>query len=444
MQDDARPAEAIQAFLQDDRGGGCIGLVVPDNLDQVEIAAGSGGLRALCASIGARIAQDMPGSQVLDDRDGTRFVVLMPGMAADQAGARMAALLGAIPACRLAVGAESLGVTARGAVVAAELVSPRTPARALQLLEAAAWIARTGQEDLAVLGPGDGPRLTAVELGARLLTGLPAALDDGRVVLLAQEIVSLDAPPPARREYEVLVQVRDALGLAHSPGELIRNAENSHLIALLDRWVIRAAIVGHAALMHRAPHVDLSLNISGRTLGYRCLWGFVARTLVEAGVPARRIQFEITETSAIHDMAAAQANVRAARAAGCRVALDDFGAGLSGLAYLKSFELDGIKIDGDLIPNVADPARIESEIVPSVIRLGRQLGLEVVTEHVARRETLEVLRDMGVDKVQGYLFGLPRPLGDVLREQADIAETSGQGGMPASGTRQTQKDDVPS
>lgn len=175
-------------------------------------------------------------------------------------------------------------------------------------------------------------------------------MDENRILLYAQEIVALRHTEPARREYEVLAQIVDCRGNAHSPGELIRKAESSCLIELLDRWVILAAIVGNAELLHRAPHVTLSLNVSGRTLGHNGLWQFVSEAIASAGLPPSRFQFEITETSAIHDMAAAQANVRAARAAGCGVALDDFGAGLSGLAYLTSFELDAIKIDGGLIP----------------------------------------------------------------------------------------------
>lgn len=428
MKENGRLVGALGALLADGGQGGSFGLVVPDNLDQVEIAAGLSGLRELCHNIGTLIAADFGEAQVITRRDGTQFVLLMPGLLPPEAGLRMAALLSRIPGCRLSRGSDRFGVTARGAVVATGLVQPRTAERAMQVLEAAGWIARNSQEGLAVLGPEDEARLSDVELGARLLSGLPAAMDESRIRLFAQEIVALRETVPIRREYEVLVQIVDGQGNTHSPGALIRNAENSHLIEMLDRWVIHTAIVGNAPRLHQAPHVDLSLNVSGRTLGHRRLWSFVAAALAEAGLPASRFQFEITETSAIHDMASAQANVRAARAAGSRVALDDFGAGLSGLAYLKRFELDAIKIDGDLIPHVGDPARIESEIVPSVIRLGNRLGLEVVTEHVTRPDTLEVLRAMGVSKAQGFLFGLPRPLRDVLEELTGYAD----GGTGAS------------
>lgn len=414
-------AQAIAAVLSDDHGGGSLGIVVPDNLDQVEIAAGSGGMQHLCGTIRTMIAEAWGEDRVFARRAETQFVVLMPDCPPARAGARMAALLDRIPGCRVASGGDSFGVTARGAVIAAGLVQPRTAERALQLLEAAAWITRNGQDALVVLGPGDAARLTEVELGARLLAGLPMAMGENRVLLYAQQIVALRDMAPARYECEVLVQILDGRGLAHSPGALIRKAENSHLIELLDRWVIHAAIVGHADLLHRAPHVDLSLNLSGRTLGHPQLWDYLAGVITASGLSPKRFQFEITETSAIYDMAAAQANVRAARAAGCRVALDDFGAGLSGLAYLKSFELDAIKIDGDLIPHVGDPTRIESEIVPAVIGLGTRLGLEVVTEHVAHRDALDVLRRLEVAKVQGFLFGQPRPLRDVLEEQAAAA-----------------------
>jgi len=137
---------------------------------------------------------------------------------------------------------------------------------------------------------------------------------------------------------------------------------------------------------------------------------FLADELRESRIDPRRVQLEITETAVIRDLDQACSNIREARQLGCRIALDDFGAGLSSFSYLKAFEPDCIKIDGALIPNVVDPENVETQIVRSIISLAHRLGIEVVAEHVSSSAILAALHALGIDKVQGFELGRPRPL----------------------------------
>ncbi len=393
-------------------------VITPDNLDQIEVVAPPRMAERLLARIGQQVAETCAAGRMLVRRGGRQFLVLLPGVAPAEVRDLVGRLARTVPLCRIEMNGNHYGVTAHVATVSAALASPRTAERVLQLADAAAILSRSRISGPGTTFLGGDSELAAVELSARHLLDLPAALDQGRIHLCAQEIVSLVPDPEGRREYEVLMQLVDRTGRLHPPGTFINRAEKSGLIEMLDRSVIRTALVGHAALLHRAAHVCLSLNISGRSLSSPDLWPFLRGVLDESGIDPARVQFEITETAAILDLPLAQRNVAAIRAAGCRVALDDFGAGLSGFAYLNSFALDGIKVDGALIPNLTDPDSVETAIVSALIQLGRRLGLQVVAEHVSSEETLGVLRAMGVGKVQGFLLGWPMNLGQVLEAEA--------------------------
>ncbi len=417
LNSDEQAIATLDALLADGGQRLCI-VVAPDNLDEIEVVVPPGGTDRLRASIAARIAAECPAATVLARRAGRQFVVVLPDADLAAAADMAARLILAVPQCRVAVDGRRPGVTARVATLSTALARPCTAERVLQLADAAAILARGRISGAGSVFLAGDTALAGLELAARHLTDLPEAVDQGRIRLSAQEIVSLAPHPAGYREYEVLMQLEDADGQLHPPGSFIGRAEKSALIELLDRGVISTALIGHADALQAAPHVRLSLNISGRSLSNPDLWPFVDQVLAASGIDPARIQLEITETAAILDLPAAQENVRRIRAAGCRVALDDFGAGLSGFAYLNSFDLDGIKIDGALIPGLADPDSAETAIVSMLIRLARRLDLEVVAEHVASEPTLDALRAMGVGKVQGFLMGWPKNLRQVLEAEA--------------------------
>lgn len=114
-------------------------------------------------------------------------------------------------------------------------------------------------------------------------------------------------------------------------------------------------------------------------------------------------------------MAVALAFVTAARGHGCRVALDDFGSGLSSFLYLRTFPVDCIKIDGAFVGNVTDPNSIDRAIVRAIVGVAHDLGLDVVAEHVDSTGVLKTLGELGVDMVQGFLIAQPRPFLEMFK-----------------------------
>lgn len=411
----------LEAALQDPTQPGVLCQIVLDNLNYLEIAAGGSVRAALVDHVHTVLLAALTPREPLFYRGCGRFFIIFDGLTEREARRRVEGLLATICAARLLSRDNWYVAMARAGLVPAASVWPSTVERALQMAEVACMAARTNHGGQMTHAAEAGSDPAVLESQVRLMCDLPSALDEGRMKLYAQEIQALTpaAVAPEGRQYELLVHLVDRTGGEHPPTSFISMAERSGMIEMLDRWVVRAALVGHADLFKRAPQVSVSINLSGQSLSNPDLWPFLSETIRKSGMSAARIQFEITETLAIDDVGAAQANLRAARAAGCRVALDDFGAGLSGLAYLKNFEVDCIKIDGDLVKNIANPQSIETEIVRSVCDLGRRLGMTVVAEHVHESGILAALRAMSVDKVQGLLIAKPELLQDILEKSVN-------------------------
>lgn len=397
--------------------GGWSGVCLIDleNMEQISIAAGDAAAAALHVAVQQRLEDLFGRGNVFGRVASYAFAIQLRDP--DQAACldRIDQALRMIPTCRLELDGLHCATTAHAGVVWQDAAPTLTALT--QLAAAACATAQAHRVARVVHGAESRPGLAGTVRSAYLVSDLLSAMDENRLRLYAQEIVPLTPSADRSRQYEILIQMIDREGREHSPVAFIPLAERSSLIERLDRWVIHAALVERADSLRRRPDISLSLNVSGRSLSTPDLWPFLEQALAVSGVDPARVQIEITETSAIHDMAQARDNVRAARAAGCAVALDDFGAGLSGFMYLKSLAVSCIKIDGALVPNVVDPCSMEAEIIRSLIELADRLGVEVVAEHVSSAEILAALRQLGVDKVQGFQIGMPFRFDELLERQ---------------------------
>ncbi|PWK38333.1 diguanylate cyclase [Cupriavidus plantarum] len=239
--------------------------------------------------------------------------------------------------------------------------------------------------------------------------GIHSALEANRFRLYAQEIRALRPEADAACHIEILVRMVDESGTLVMPGAFIPAAERYDLMGHIDRWVIRNVLHDFGPRLAAIPGLSVSINLSANSLGEPFLLPFLHAALDESVLPARRIRLEITETALINNMSAANRLVAEMRRAGCTVALDDFGAGLSSFSYLKQFPVDYLKIDGSFIRNLADNV-VDREIVSSINDIGHRLGVRTVAESVEDEQTLHTLRAIGVDYAQGYVIGRPMPL----------------------------------
>ncbi|WP_018698230.1 EAL domain-containing protein [Amorphus coralli] len=243
---------------------------------------------------------------------------------------------------------------------------------------------------------------------------LRAALHEGRLELFGQSIVDVcsETDRDCPHKIEILIRMRDRAGNVVSPGHFIPAAERYGVMAEVDRWVIatlfdKCCEAAEAGL----PRMACSINLSANSLDDIHFWDYVRSHLERSKVPPSDICFEITETCIIQNLSSAIHFVTSAQEYGCRIALDDFGVGLSSFSYLRDFKVDELKIDGSFIRGIADSA-INAQVVKAILSVGKTLGIACVAEWVEDVGTLEKVREMGVDRAQGYHFGAPRPLED--------------------------------
>lgn len=236
------------------------------------------------------------------------------------------------------------------------------------------------------------------------------AIEEARLLLDYQEVRPLREGGDGEPHIELLLRLRDEDGRVIAPGAFLPAAERYGLVPQLDRWVIAEAIA-HFGQLHASGRVPgrCSLNLSAASLEDESLADYVLGLIDRHGVSPRRLCFEITETEAVRNLALAVRFIERLRAAGCLVALDDFGAGMSSFGYLKNLPVDIIKIDGSFIRDMdADP--MSCSIVDAITEIGHQRGLEVVAEWVGDARTIEILRKLGVDYGQGFALHRPEPV----------------------------------
>jgi diguanylate cyclase (GGDEF)-like protein/PAS domain S-box-containing protein len=198
------------------------------------------------------------------------------------------------------------------------------------------------------------------------------------------------------------------------PSEFIGLAEVTGLIVPVGGWVLRTAC-SQVVEWHRRGHAGLALsvNLSARQFLQPDLVAHVKSALLETGMPASLLEFEITETSAMLNAEVTVATLRELKELGVRVAIDDFGVGHSSLGYLKRLPIDTLKIDQSFVRDITtDPD--DAAIATAVIALAHTLKLSVVAEGVETPEQLAFLRDRGCDRMQGHLLSVPLPAAGCL------------------------------
>ncbi|MBW8317984.1 MAG: EAL domain-containing protein [Arenimonas sp.] len=207
-----------------------------------------------------------------------------------------------------------------------------------------------------------------------------------------------------------------------SPMEFIPIAEETGLIVPLGEWVLRQACAEAATW---PSQVTIAVNLSPAQFKSKNLVTAVTQALVSSGLPASRLELEITELVLIQDNESAFAILHQLRDLGIRIAMDDFGTGYSSLGYLRSFPFDKIKIDQSFIQDL--PHKEESlAIVRAVVGLSSSLGIVTTAEGVETDEQLSSVTSEGCTEFQGYLFSHPQTAGDIARtlgeqEQRKIA-----------------------
>jgi EAL domain-containing protein (putative c-di-GMP-specific phosphodiesterase class I) len=240
------------------------------------------------------------------------------------------------------------------------------------------------------------------------------ALEQNRFELHGQ-LIQPAADKTLRLHCEVLMRLRDEDGKLVPPMAFIPAAERYNLMPAIDLWVIRHALEILAGQRARgnAAHLTLAINLSGLSLGNNETLACIRQMIEEKDIDPGSLCFEITETAAITNLAAAMKFIRNLRALGCRFALDDFGSGLSSFGYLSNLAVDYIKIDGHFVLNMLnDP--LNRSFVSAINEIGHVMGVATIAEFVESTALIDELEKIGIDYVQGFGVHKPEPLADFL------------------------------
>ncbi len=240
---------------------------------------------------------------------------------------------------------------------------------------------------------------------------LPWALEKDRFLLYLQPIVAATGSDPEAEHYELLLRLEDETGEMVSPGIFLPAAERYNLCSKIDRWVIGAAFRWLSENPARLERLYLcSINLSGLSLGDEAFLGYLIQQFEDWSIPPEKICFEVTETAAIANLSRATAFIKDLKDLGCSFALDDFGSGLSSFAYLKNLPVDFLKIDGLFVKNILDDP-MDLAMVKAINDIGQVMGKQTIAEFVENEAIRNKLKEIGVNFMQGYGIGRPRPTG---------------------------------
>ena len=194
-----------------------------------------------------------------------------------------------------------------------------------------------------------------------------------------------------------------------SPGKFIPLAEDTRLIVPIGNWVLHEACKEAAKWQ---GDLKVAVNVSGEQLLEPGFAGHVVRALADSGLPAHRLEVEVTESIFLRDARTARQTLEEIMALGCSVALDDFGTGYSSLGYLRALRFSTIKVDRSFVQGAAQGSPESLAIIRAVVAMAQSLDMTTTAEGAETIDEVQMIRDLGCDKIQGFYFGRPMEAAD--------------------------------
>ena len=276
--------------------------------------------------------------------------------------------------------------------------------------DAACYAAKDGGRNRVHIYHADNVEVARRHEEMQQIVEINSAFDEKRFVLYQQPIYKLQNNNNIGYTFfEMLVRMIDSDNNLVSPGLFLPVAERYNLITQLDTWVVKNAVDWVCRAQATGKSFCCSINLSGMSIASERFLSYVLSTLDHSGVEASHICFEITETAAIANIESATRFISALKEQGCVFALDDFGSGFSSFAYLKNLPVDYLKIDGFFVRDILQDS-INFEMVKSINDIGHVMGKKTIAEFVEDNDTLEALKQIGVDFAQGFGIAKPEPI----------------------------------
>lgn len=387
-------------------------VLVYINIDQFKIVNNSAGLAAgdqLLKDVAALFNKALTPRTTVARLHGDQFAVLLEDCDLGRAQQLISLRLGELHAMKFTHEGENFRLTASAGMVDITYTSD-TSGRVLHAAEEACAEAKSaGGNRIQVYQP-DSDEMLRRDNVMSWVARLNQALEEERLTLRCQKIRAVD-PERARQElphYEVLLGMRTEDGADVPPSEFVQAAERYNRMLAVDRWVVDSTFHWLKENPGKLAGIGMvSINLSGHSLTDPQMMGYVFERLLEYRLPTDKLCFEITETTAISNMADAADLMRELRKIGCRFALDDFGAGHGTYQYLKHLPLDFVKIDGGFVRDIGVDNN-DYVMVRSINDLAHYMGLQTIAEYVEDDTILAKLAEIGVDYAQGYGIEKPR------------------------------------
>jgi diguanylate cyclase (GGDEF)-like protein len=376
-------------------------LVAIDKIDRINEAYGFDIADEVIAAVARRVRSQLRGNDHLGRFSGNKFGVILNDCTPDDLAVAVRRLLSGVR--------DNVVETSAGPVAITITVGGVTAPRHARTVHDVLCCAQEALDSAKARRRGSFQAyLPSVERDARRRANIRAtdeiiaALNARRICLVHEPIVHIGSRRPAF--YECLMRVKRADGSLLAVNEVVPLAERLGLVRMLDHRVLELVLAELAA----APALVASLNVSAASTADLDWWGALVGTLRGGSGIGERLIVEITETAAIDDIDDTRGFVARVKDLGCRIAIDDFGAGSTSFRNLRKLGVDLVKIDGAFVQNLrrSDDDRA---FVHTMIDLARRLGLQTVAEWVQDEEAARMLADWGCDYLQGALVGLASP-----------------------------------
>ena len=373
-------------------------LVAIDHLGHLNEAYGFDVADEVIAQVGKRIRARLRGKDSLGRYSGNKFGVVLASCTPDELSIAAERLLAGVRDEPFYTAAGPMAVT----ITIGGITAPRharTVPEVLARAQDALQVARGKRHGSFIAYAPDVERDTLRRQSVRAADEIVAALNQRRIALAYEPVV--DAQSRKVAFYECLMRINRSDGSVAQAGEIIPVAERVGLVRMLDFRVLELVVAELAA----APDLQASVNVSPNSAIDPHWWQGLGALLRANSDAAGRLIVEITETAAIHDLNDARGFVTRVKDLGCRIAIDDFGAGYTSFRNLRKLGVDIVKIDGAFVPNIAK-SNDDRAFVRTLVDLSRRLGLKSVAEWVQDEETATLLAGWGCDCLQGALIGL--------------------------------------
>ncbi len=387
--------------------GGVLGYIDLDRFNIVNTTCGHAEGDKLLQQVAEIFKENAGDGASVARLGGDEFGIILEGTSRVEGLKRITMLHDAIRDVRFCCEDNEFKVTA--SVGMAEInENSESSGRLLSAVDAACFTAKDqGRDNIQIHNP-ENSRISNRNNILEWVGRINVLFDKNLIQLRCQKIDPLQKTVNCLPHYEVLLDVQDEQGNKVPTQDFIVAAERYNRITDIDTWVVDYLFQWLEKHRDKLARLNgISINLSGNSIGNRRFMEHIQQRMSVKGFPVDKVIFEVTETVAINNLDNAARFMRMLKDVGCRFSLDDFGSGTSSYSYLRSLPIDYLKIDGAFVTDIARNPN-DYAVVKSINEIGHVMGLKTVAEYVEDEFSLQALKTIGLDYVQG--FGVEKPI----------------------------------